>query len=76
VYNQIFYSAPEVKQIGYQIQKIHKDDYKQSIILTDNTFVCGCLDDELIARCRRRSSYPSIPARTDFRPGREARDGS
>ena len=32
--------------------------------------------DELIARCRRRSSYPSIPARTDFRPGREARDGS
>jgi len=27
--------------------------------------------DELIARCRRRGSYSSVPAGTDFRPGRD-----
>jgi len=26
-------------------------------------------DDELIARCRRRGSYPSVPAGTSFRLG-------
>ena len=27
--------------------------------------------DELIARCRSHGSYPSVPAGTDFRPGRD-----
>jgi len=27
--------------------------------------------DELIARCRRRGSYLSVPARTDFRPDQD-----
>jgi len=48
-------------------------DSRTNDTLYDRYFMTAAVAafDELIARCHRRGSYPSVPAGTDFRPDRD-----